>query len=288
MTKTNIARIIYDAYPHADLLPIDPQQNCRGLKDLLAKVTGENIGDSLFKFMVVEIVEGGESTLSGAIHVMERAKQDVEAVLEALKAANVEQNTMQIKDSIVHKARLTEQDAETLPFEINVKILSEGGQLWLQPQGYGEKCVEDGEGFPIGLEIWQGRLRLVVFNDINSEEPQIIDLEQAKECCRLFDKQGCSCQCACTDYGRAAEYLAQEGSRIFTGPMNGGLWNGRCLDACTLSKKHCDKAAYEFLLKFGDQYSQLLSDAHKAQWQQIKNTTAAMLNPAAPEAGNIQ
>ena len=95
MTKTkeeiNIARIVYDAYPHADLLPIDPEQDCRTLQTLLARVTGENIGDSLFKFMVVEIIEGGESTLDGAIRVMERAKADVEAVLRGLRNADTDQ-----------------------------------------------------------------------------------------------------------------------------------------------------------------------------------------------------
>ena len=85
--KINIARIIYDAYPSADLLPIDPDQDCRSLRALLSKVTGENIGDSLFKFMVVEIIEGGDSTLDGAIQVLERAKADIEAVLQALRVA---------------------------------------------------------------------------------------------------------------------------------------------------------------------------------------------------------
>ncbi len=91
MTETkeeiNIAKIIYDAYPHADLLPIDPEQDCRSLQDLLARATSENIGDSLFRFMVVEIVEGGENTLDGAIQVLERARADVEVVLQALQTA---------------------------------------------------------------------------------------------------------------------------------------------------------------------------------------------------------
>ena len=98
MTKTqkeiNIARIIYDAYPHADLLPLDPDQDCRSLQSLLSKVTGENIGDGLFKFMVVEVIEGGESTLDGAIRVLEQARTDVETVLQALQAASVNQNNM--------------------------------------------------------------------------------------------------------------------------------------------------------------------------------------------------
>jgi hypothetical protein len=89
MSKTkkqiNIARIIYDAYPHADLLPIDADRDCRSLQSLLAKVTSDNIGDSLFTFMVVEIIEGGEGTLNGAIRVLEQARSDVEAVVQALQ-----------------------------------------------------------------------------------------------------------------------------------------------------------------------------------------------------------
>jgi N-acetylglucosamine kinase-like BadF-type ATPase len=83
----NIARIVYDAYPHSDLLPVDTEQDCRDLQKLLARVTGENIGDGLFSFVVVEIVEGGDSTLAGAIRVLEQAKSDVEAVLQALRDA---------------------------------------------------------------------------------------------------------------------------------------------------------------------------------------------------------
>jgi hypothetical protein len=88
--EINIARIVYDAYPHADLLPIDAEQDCRTLQTLLARVTGESIGDSLFKFMVVEIVEGGDSALDGAIRVLEQAKADVEAVLQALQDAGTD------------------------------------------------------------------------------------------------------------------------------------------------------------------------------------------------------
>ncbi len=99
MTKkeVNIARVIYDAYPHADLLPIDPDRDCRNLQILLARVNGENIGDGLFRFMVVEIVEGGESTMDGAIRVLQRAREDVEAVLQALYAASVNQDNGQNK-----------------------------------------------------------------------------------------------------------------------------------------------------------------------------------------------
>jgi hypothetical protein len=85
--EISIARIIYDAYPHSDLLPIDPEEDCCDLQTLLSKVTSENIGDSLFKFIVVEITEGGEGSLVGAIRVLEKAKEDVETVLQALQTS---------------------------------------------------------------------------------------------------------------------------------------------------------------------------------------------------------
>ena len=165
---------------------------------------------------------------------------------------------------------IKEQCPDSAPIEIKVNILSEGGQIWIQPEGFGEKCAMDDEGWPVGIEIWQGRLRLIVFDDINREDPQIIDLEKAKE----------SCRCNFSDYCKAAEYLADQGRKIFTGPMKGGLWNARCMDACILSKKQDDKAAYEFLLNFGDKYVQELPESQKLLWQQIKDSTAAMLNPA--------
>jgi hypothetical protein len=189
---------------------------------------------------------------------------------------------MKQNDTKTTKYTIKEQCPDVPPVEIKVNVLSEGGQIWIQPDGFGEKCSADGEGWPIGIEIWQGRLRLLVFDDVNREDPQIIDLEKAKESYRLDNTQGCNCRCTSTDYCKAAEYLADQGDKIFTGPMKGGLWNGRCMDACILSKKQNDKAAYEFLLKFGDQYVQSLSDSQKLLWQEIKDSAAAMLKPAKP------
>jgi len=83
--EINLARIVYDAYPHSDLLCIDPGQDCRSLDILREKVTTENIGDSLFKFLIVEIIEGGESNLNGAIKVLEQAQADIAAVMSQLK-----------------------------------------------------------------------------------------------------------------------------------------------------------------------------------------------------------
>lgn len=82
--EVNIARIVYDAYPDSDLLPLDPDRHCRNLQSLLEKVRSSAIGDTLFQFLVLEIVEGGEGKIDGAIRVIERARDDVDAVLQAV------------------------------------------------------------------------------------------------------------------------------------------------------------------------------------------------------------
>jgi len=85
--EVNIARILYDAYPGSDLLPLDPDLDCLDFETLLEKVRGSSIGDTLFQFLVFEIVEGGEGTLDGAVRVIKRARDDVDAVLQALVRA---------------------------------------------------------------------------------------------------------------------------------------------------------------------------------------------------------
>jgi hypothetical protein len=44
-----------------------------------------------------------------------------------------------------------------------------------------------------------------------------------------------------------------------------------------MSKKQGDKVAYEFLIKFGDQYISSLSEEHHRRWQQIKDHAASLL-----------
>jgi len=80
---------------------------------------------------------------------------------------------------------LEEQRADAQPKSIKVNILSEAGKLWIQPQGYGDKTSANGHGYLVSMEICQGRLRLIAFNDINTEDPQIIDLENARESGRI-------------------------------------------------------------------------------------------------------
>jgi hypothetical protein len=91
-TEVNLARVLYDAYPDSDLLPLDPQQDCQDLEILLQKVRTTDLGDTLFQFIVSETVEGGEGTLEGAIRVLTRARKDVDAVLQALIGARAAHN----------------------------------------------------------------------------------------------------------------------------------------------------------------------------------------------------
>jgi hypothetical protein len=108
--EVNIARIVYDVYPDSDLLPLDPDRDCRDLEALLEKVRSSSIGDTLFQFLVFEIIEGGEGTLDGAVRVTERAREDVDAVLRALIRARSEQTEEPRKDG-KHRLRPARTDS---------------------------------------------------------------------------------------------------------------------------------------------------------------------------------
>ena len=62
-----------------------------------------------------------------------------------------------------------------------VKIVSNDSVISIFPEGYGDFGSASGHGCPVFLELYQGRLRLIVFPDINNQEPIIIDLEAARD-----------------------------------------------------------------------------------------------------------
>ena len=65
---------------------------------------------------------------------------------------------------------------------VEIEVAEEHGGLALYPAGYGLCGCADGTAGPILLELHEGRLRLIVWDDINLEEPShIIDLEGARE-----------------------------------------------------------------------------------------------------------
>ena len=66
------------------------------------------------------------------------------------------------------------------------RVVANHSALSIFPQGYGDFGSADGQGYPIFLELYRGRLRLVVFADINEESPtHIIELEVASEDCGI-------------------------------------------------------------------------------------------------------
>jgi hypothetical protein len=68
---------------------------------------------------------------------------------------------------------------------LDVKIQSDPRWIWISPEGYGDNGSEDGHGATVGLELYNGRLRLLVYSNINEQDPQIIDLQGALESNRL-------------------------------------------------------------------------------------------------------
>jgi hypothetical protein len=64
---------------------------------------------------------------------------------------------------------------------VAVRIVSNSSAISIFPEGYGDFGSADGHGCPVFMELYEGRLRLIVFPDINEQEPLIIDLEGARE-----------------------------------------------------------------------------------------------------------
>ena len=61
-----------------------------------------------------------------------------------------------------------------------------GRFLILTIDGYGEKNAKDGCGEPILLENLDGKLRVVLWSDINKEDPTyIVEMEGARESARI-------------------------------------------------------------------------------------------------------
>ena len=106
---------------------------------------------------------------------------DVEELCQAKDVIDRYSNMATQPGKLLVECFISEQCSDVPCKKLSVNIMAEQGKLWIQPVGYGDKTSADGHSWPIGLEIWEGRLRLIVFDDINTEEPKIIDLENARE-----------------------------------------------------------------------------------------------------------
>lgn len=82
----------------------------------------------------------------------------------------------EIKTSITEKSGLFDLKA------LKAKIIARGGSISIGIEGYDDYYSENSCGTPIYLELYEGKLVLRVWADINSQDPtHVIDLEQAKE-----------------------------------------------------------------------------------------------------------
>ena len=66
-----------------------------------------------------------------------------------------------------------------------VRVGNDGLAIYID--GYGECTSPSGEGSVIILEKHDGKLRLLIWDDIQEEDPLIINLESAHESRRLSD-----------------------------------------------------------------------------------------------------
>lgn len=56
------------------------------------------------------------------------------------------------------------------------------GLLMIGAEGYSEKTAAEGHGFPIVVEFHEGQFRVLIWSDINQEDPtHTISLEGARE-----------------------------------------------------------------------------------------------------------
>lgn len=75
------------------------------------------------------------------------------------------------------------KDASERIFEqLQILIASSPSGINICPKGYGDFDSQTGFGSPIYLEVYEGELRLVVWADINEQEPtHVISLVAARE-----------------------------------------------------------------------------------------------------------
>lgn len=64
---------------------------------------------------------------------------------------------------------------------LRVRVTANDSAISIFPEGYGDFGSAPGLGCPVFLELYEGRLRLIVFPDINNQEPTILNLESARD-----------------------------------------------------------------------------------------------------------
>lgn len=75
---------------------------------------------------------------------------------------------------------ITDSSADS-PNSLVVRVREEAGQLLIKPDGYGTFASAEGFGVPILLDLYEGRLRLLAWDDINKEDPVVVNIQGACE-----------------------------------------------------------------------------------------------------------
>lgn len=82
------------------------------------------------------------------------------------------------------RTTLIDVDAEHVS-ELPIRVVVSPLGVSINADGYGDHGTVKGQGSPLFLELHRGRLRLIVWSDINKEPPtHIINLDGAREDCR--------------------------------------------------------------------------------------------------------
>ena len=69
----------------------------------------------------------------------------------------------------------------SLKNSVDLEMEERADCLWIRAKGYGDAVSSKGHGVPICIEVYGGRLRVILWPNINSEDPLIIDMEGARE-----------------------------------------------------------------------------------------------------------
>jgi len=95
---------------------------------------------------------------------------------------------MERSDHKILDLNLADADSESLG-SLLIRIVASDFAISVYPMAYGDFGSTDGHGCPLFIELYQGRLRVIAFPNINEQDPQIIDLDAAREDTRLSDEE---------------------------------------------------------------------------------------------------
>lgn len=84
------------------------------------------------------------------------------------------------------KAIIVDKSEQVNEKRVKIAVEFKNDSFCIMPEGYGDSCSTYDSGVPVMLEIWEGELRVLIWADINQEDPtHVISLEGARESKRI-------------------------------------------------------------------------------------------------------